>query len=667
MTEPLPCPDVLLVVLDDLRADHVSAYGYPRLTTPHLDALAQSGTLFRNCFSPAGWTLSACASILTGQASEVHGLMDHNRRFQCPKLGHHLGDTYYRVAFANNGNVVPDSISTEYLERLGMQRRPVKWSFFGWNDGFDDYFWTHREDHLRPFQQAKDFLDQRTRARERGEPQKPFFAFFHSNIIHDYSLDRDYYLAGEKWLDRPLRPELRRFPDGPEIWRNPPPGLTRERLREEIVARYDAGIEFADRMLAELLERIDFSATVVIVVSDHGEGFEPEVGRVHHCGRLHQDLLHVPLFLWLPAALREQFALPAVEERCCATVDIVPTVLSLLGRAGEGLCGRPLFDLPTHRRLEGLDRGYIYWREDLVRESYDTCRCELRSTLDFPLKWIRAAHNDRVEEFAFNLAYDPGERVNLLVQRPQAQRDPEPVTFIVCVNDQRELAENLLASPVASSSRHQWILVDNRDNRLGDGISGIYEQAARKADNDLLFFLHQDLYLPPGWEERLFAALESLERLDPSWGVIGAAGVVAASPEDPTRPKELKGHWCDPYGYHRYAPLPAEVQSLDEMWLGVRRSRGPAFDSSLPGLHCYGIDLSLAARQIGLRSYAIDNFVWHKYRDPEGRLIEGCEKSPKILGRSQDDFIEQFQRSADYVRKKWPHYLPFWSTSSEWH
>src|SRR5574341_183157 len=86
--------NIALIVLDDLRADHVSAYGYPRQTTPHLDARAAQATRFSNCFTPTGWTLTACASIITGQLADEHGLIDHNRRFEKPKLSHYLGGDY---------------------------------------------------------------------------------------------------------------------------------------------------------------------------------------------------------------------------------------------------------------------------------------------------------------------------------------------------------------------------------------------------------------------------------------------------------------------------------------------------------------------------------------------------------------------------------------------
>ncbi|MGQ9591879.1 MAG: sulfatase-like hydrolase/transferase [Planctomycetota bacterium] len=651
--------NILFLVVDDLRADHLRAYGYERETTPHLDRRIPSGTLFANCFSPVGWTLPACASIATGQEPDDHGLVDHNRKFLKPKIGHYLGPSYFRIGITNNGNVVTDSISPETLEGLGLVRRPAKWRFFGWDDGFDRYLWTPREDHVRPFELACEFLDGLPASAER----KPWFLFFHTNVVHDYHMDREYYREAREWLGEEVHPALLSVRDGPEPWRNPPAGLDREEEKRILAAKYDAGIRFADRKVEEILRRVDFDRTIVVFLSDHGEGFEPERGRVHHCGRLHNDLLHVPLLLWLPPELRSISELPPVETRFSSLLDVVPTVLTLLGDAVAGFPGRLLFDLPTHRRLTASDRGYIYWNEDCVRESYDTCRVEIRSELVYPLKRIWARKNDAVKEYAYNLAYDPLERRNLLEPLPGPIAGFEPVSFVVAVNDREELRTNLLASPVARSRDHEWILVENEGNRRYASISELYDDAMARAKNDLVFFVHQDVFLPEGWEERVFSQLRELEKIDPRWGVVGAVG---ALPPAPGKEKELRGHWCDPSGYYRLGPLPAEVQALDEQWIGLRKRNGVRFDRHLPGFHCYGIDISLAARERGLKSYAIDAFVWHKHRDATGSLVSSREDSEKIRRRWSQEFLAEFRPAADYVERKWKRYLPFQTTSWRW-
>jgi hypothetical protein len=161
----------------------------------------------------------------------------------------------------------------------------------------------------------------------------------------------------------------------------------------------------------------------------------------------------------------------------------------------------------------------------------------------------------------------------------------------------------------------------------------------------------------------MFASLLELEKVDPRWGVLGAVG---ALPPIHGSAKQLRGHWCDPSGYYRLGPLPHEVQSLDEQWLGLRKRRNINFDPALPGFHCYGIDLSLAAWEKGMKSYAIDAFVWHKHRDSTGYLVARREDSAKIRRRWSDEFMAGFEPSASYVERKWKKYLPFQTTSWTW-
>jgi hypothetical protein len=152
--------------------------------------------------------------------------------------------------------------------------------------------------------------------------------------------------------------------------------------------------------------------------------------------------------------------------------------------------------------------------------------------------------------------------------------------------------------------------------------------------------------------------------MDPNWGVVGAVGI-AYDPGTPTTRRAI-GHWCDPNGYNRSSPLPARVQSLDEQWLGIRRSSGLRFDNRLPGFHCYGVDLCLQAEASGLASYAIDAFAWHKFRKSDGKMPMRSDDSEKILARREPTFITEANRSYRYVGEKWRHRIPFFSTSMKW-
>jgi arylsulfatase A-like enzyme len=641
--------NVVVIIVDALRPD-LPEYGYDREISAGASRHLESAVRFLNCYSTTGWTLPGCATILTGLHPEQHGLVDHNSRFQVPKLGHFLGDPFHRIGIANNGNMVSDRIFIERLEEIGHKKRPKKWNHFGWDDGFDQYLWTHRRDHETPFRQANNFL--------KDGSSKPFFLFLHTNIVHDYSYDYDYYLSATRWLANPLNEALREFPDGPPIWRENVEGLDLNEKSTQIRAKYDAGVDYAFQKIGDLLDLVDFEETIVALVSDHGEGFDPQAGRVHHCGRLHQDLLRVPLFLWLPEKLRRRFSVPDEESRLCSTVDLVPTVLRLLGDNIDGFPGVFLLDLPTHRSIESSDSAYVYWDEDLVRQSYDECRIELRSTLRYPLKAISYRRDDEHKYSFFNLLYDPDERENQMDWAPPEGR--RPISFVVAVNDDEELRHNLLSSPIAADPFHQWILVDNKRNRHFKDITRLYNEALEQAQNELVFFFHQDVYLPAGWESQLHKSLRELEAEDLHWGVIGAVGRLA--PVDGHKGKVI-GRSCDPHQMYSAPSFPFEVQCLDEQWIGIRKSSGLKFDGNLPGFHCYGIDLSLSARRQGMKSYIVDAFVWHKYRDRDGSFIDCREKSEKIVTRRTRRFRRAFQQSIAYVSAKWRDYLPVNSTS----
>ena len=645
--------NVVLVIADCLRPD-LPILGYDRDTTPLLTPFFQHAKGFAQCRSVCGWTLPACASILTGQPPNVHGLVDHNGRFAVPKLGSFLGPDYLRFGIGNNGNLVPDDIDEDYLRRLGAERNSM-WKRFGWNLDFDTYRWFHRLDHDSPFLESDRFLE------ERAGSDRPFFLFLHSNIVHDYGLNRPYYRNVPEWFGGAVPPELESFHDGPGVWVQLRERLGDETLCRVIKARYDCGIRELDRRIAALFRRIDFETTIVVLVGDHGEGFRPELGRVHHCGRLHDDLLKVPLFLWVPP----RFGLSsAIDGRVCSTLDIVPTVLELLGKPSEGLPGRSLVSpVPLgHRPLASLDRGYAYWPGTLERMDYTHTRIAIDGEVMWPLKRIRMACDGQSVEQLFHLHSDPGEESDLLALPPPANLPS--LSVVVVVNDWAEFDQHMSRSPLRTGQRHEWILFDNTENRLSGDLCNLYCRGLEQARGDLVIFAHQDVFFPPGWEQDFANAVDELARTDPDWGVIGSVGIAAMATI--MSDSCLVGHWCDPRGYRFNGPLPAPVQSLDEQWLCIRRNSGVTFDENLPGLHCYGVDICMQARARGLQCYAIDSFVWHKYLLADGTHPLAPHASSKIARRATQAFRDEVQPSYDYVAKKWRDRYPFFSTSMSW-
>ncbi|MEZ5437928.1 MAG: sulfatase-like hydrolase/transferase [Lysobacteraceae bacterium] len=650
-------PNVLLIIADCLRPD-IPILGHDSQTTPFLEARLRQARVFSQCRTVTGWTLPACASILTGQPPEVHGLWDHAGRFRVPKVTQRL-DGYVSYGIGNNGNLVSDEISEDYLQELAIQRGG-KWGKFGWDEGFDRYDWIHRTDHDTPFERTHKYLD------ERRDSERPFFLLLHTNVVHDYFSDAEYYLSpSDSSTGEGDFPEaFRSFPDGPRGWKQLLSEVPEPQCVSLIRQKYENGIRELDRRLDRLFECIDLEETLVVLASDHGEGFSPERNRIHHCGRLHDDLLKVPLAIWVPTRCNAAGE-AGVDDRQCSVLDIAPTILSACGKPADGLPGRSLIGKKPigHRQIHSSDRGYLFWNEPLLREDYDSLNIESVAETVYPLKIIRTRRQDECRTEIYNLANDPQELFNLAIEPAPSTR--LKLSFVVVVNDWPEFQCNVGISSVYRSQRHEWILIDNSNNLAGTSISKLYREASARASGELIIFCHQDVYFPPDWEIQLEASITQLDEADPAWGVIGSVGIALKDAENPYS-RRVVGHWCDPGGYRRIGELPARVQSLDEQWMGIRVSKMLSFDESLPGFHCYGVDICQSAMRKGLNCYAIDAFVWHKYRLSNGRMPMSPGDSEKITHRRSTEFIDDANRSYQYVAAKWREELPFFSTSMAW-
>ncbi|MGI9608339.1 MAG: sulfatase-like hydrolase/transferase [Acidimicrobiales bacterium] len=649
-------PNVLLVIADTVRADHLDLYGYGRVTSRHLSRrVASPGwTVFDRCYSTAGWTLPACASIITGQNPDRHGLVDHTRRFTSQKLAGALRPTHRTVGIGNNGNLVSDDIDVATLDSLGLKRRPKKWNHFGWNEGFDRYEWFPHDQHWKAINKACRLLD-----RWRDDAQ-PWFMMLHTNLAHDYNLDRPYYRVAERVLGKPLDPRVVEFADGPDVW-NELAGEVPD-LRDQIVAKYDSGLRRLDRTLDDVIARVDHDKTIVVVVSDHGEGFDPDLGRVHHCGRLHEDLLHVPLLVHTPPSVASPDSIPRRVRHARSVTDIVPTILRMTGVSSSvTFDGSDLFGPERHRSIRATESAYLYrpGETPIRRHSSDRGPVSVETVINHPLKatqWLWEPEGATTGQV--NLYYDPMETGTV---RP-ARTERQPVRAVTVVVDFDEYAHNLAASPDVRSGAIELDVIDNRDNRSGSGIGGLYASATPDDHDGPIVYVHPDVYLPDGWLDRMHEGLQDLTDRDPEWAVAGIAGRTRGSID---RGETGRGHWSDPHGYRRFGELPHLVDVVDELVIIVR-DRSIGFDSDHPGFHCYGTDICATAHQAGRTVWVIDDFAWHKMRKSNGDLITHRETSGKITNRDAVGFSDEFTLSAAWVRDKWHGRQPLQGMTEYW-
>ncbi len=208
----------------------------------------------------------------------------------------------------------------------------------------------------------------------------------------------------------------------------------------------------------------------------------------------------------------------------------------------------------------------------------------------------------------------------------------EPITFVVAVNKRDILQANLLASPcLLGPHPHQIILQENFPSA-----TAAYNDAIEKSANDLIVFCHQDMFFPLSWISELQQTIRSLEARDPNWGVLGCCGI--------TSDGQYRG-----YVYSSGVEIiggpgePAEIQTLDEIVLVLRKSSRLHFDRDLPHFHLYGTDICLQAAARGMKSYAISILCIHNTY--QGFVL------PK-----------EFFECCEHVKKVWKQFLPIQTT-----
>ncbi|MDP2603209.1 MAG: sulfatase-like hydrolase/transferase [Deltaproteobacteria bacterium] len=322
-----PSYNLVLIVADTYRKDNAALSPAAELRSPFFDKL-QPFYAFDRCFSSAPWTLPACASILSGIDSSSHGYFFHDRPLGRPTLGRYLNGKFQKVAIVNNRNLR---------------------EFTGFPGDFDKYWYYPK--HEEPFDRARQVLTDTA-------GKRPFFFFFHTNIPHDYfrEVSRDYYRE--------------MFPDDHDwfllgarvgTWTGLP-----AQQRAKVRSIYDASTRHMEEQLAAFLELIDLDQTIICFVADHGEGFDYDRARIHHGGRLHDDLLRVPMVLRLPGGAPREYheKLAAAQEQSCGIVDILPTLLQLVEyTVPESISGRSLLEPVStgrNRILVAEDKRYLY-------------------------------------------------------------------------------------------------------------------------------------------------------------------------------------------------------------------------------------------------------------------------------------------------------------------
>lgn len=387
--------NILILTCDAMRADHLGAYGYPRPTSPQIDALAKEGTVFANAVGHSAWTGPGILSLLTGQYPAVHGMDTRHKmpdRFLPTVLKDLEARGYRAAAFQATGDLYGN---------LGL--------------GSEDQMRFTLPELLR-------------RLHAEGAGEQPFVIWHHLRNSH---------------LPYNPRPELRALFARPDV-----PALTPEHLavitgnamipagsvkwdpaeREAIVDLYDAALRQNDddvgAALATLRELGLWENTIVVLSADHGEELL-EHGQVGHAsttqaGTLFEEVLRVPLIIRVPGIAGGR-VVPGMAQQA----DVMPTVLEALGLpADPRMQGRSLLPEMRGERAavpratafsESTDCGW-----QCAGNRQKTARLYAARERDWKLIVRRDEFGKVASESLYNLDHDPGETRNVIARQPQA-------------------------------------------------------------------------------------------------------------------------------------------------------------------------------------------------------------------------------------------------------
>jgi len=384
-------PNVLVLLVDTLRADRLGCYGASPSPSPTLDRLADAGLFFESAVAQAPWTMPSVASVLTGLHPRSHGV---GRRTLDQIARHDEGDD----------SVLPDSLTTlaeaaqaAGITTLGISANPVVSRATNFAQGFETFleFGLERRD---------------------GENNWASAADLNALLLRWLARNRDHrFLAYVQYMDphHPYTPPARLRPVPPPGVRPPVASGHLEQWGDRILSAagmplsdeeaaylrrlYDAEIRGWDEELARLLDALGrlrvLDSTVVVVTADHGEEFQ-EHGRLQHGAHLFDEQVRVPLVIVGPGVGRGRVTQQAQG------IDLFPTVAALLGCATPP--GLPGHDLraphPIEPAISETTRGRLP----------DGTAVELLAarTPEWKLVWAPAVGRYAI----YDLVHDPAER-----------------------------------------------------------------------------------------------------------------------------------------------------------------------------------------------------------------------------------------------------------------
>jgi arylsulfatase A-like enzyme len=390
--------NLVFISLDTVRRDHLPIYGYSRATAPSVERLARTATVFENAYTQDTNTNPSHTSMFTGVYPHVHGSRKNGLRLADDQVT--LAQILKRVGFRTGG----------FVSGLPMHR----W-LSGLDRGFDVYndrLWRLRRKGSDTADAALDWLSQLP-------ADEHWFLFVHLYDAHGPYKPEGRY--AKMFESKDLGPALKSIPEYQLV--NDSAGNPMTHLNG-YVDRYDAMIRYLDDQVAKILEKIDLSDTIVVILSDHGETLGERYRVLDHGGQVFDEQTRIPLVIHAPGQQPRRVA--ATLE----TIDLLPTLLSLLGvavPADRPVQGKNL--LPLVQRASAGGREFSFSSATVSEERHadrgyrlDSSRYihSIRSS-----RWKLILYPARQQDYfeLYDLEADAAERENVANQYPRVRNE----------------------------------------------------------------------------------------------------------------------------------------------------------------------------------------------------------------------------------------------------
>ncbi|MFQ6082625.1 MAG: sulfatase [Candidatus Aminicenantia bacterium] len=400
--------NIILFSIDTLRADGLSCYGNPRLTSPNIDSLSEEGILFRNVLAQSSWTLPSHMTMFTSLYPSVHGC---NASPMWTKSIDSLNEYWITL---------PEILRSFGYSTVAFTDGKLLGPTFNFDQGFelcDDTGGGIKKISKKAIQWLENYSF-----------QKPFFLFLHCYDVHHYkpplNLER---MFAENYKGKLLK--FRKSGNSLEVrvTSNAYYHLSENDIKY-LRALYDAEIYKTDREFGEVLTYLKrnnlYKDTIIIVTSDHGEEFW-EHGGTGHGWSLHQHQLKVPLIMKCPTFSNSARKI----EEWVGLIDIFPTILEILGipipNECQGISLIPLIEHGSYKKRSflaeashlGNQKCLIYKEHSFLFNQFSPIGENIFNWKRFIYIWRNIMHFSENE--LYNLVKDPYEKENIFSKEPK--------------------------------------------------------------------------------------------------------------------------------------------------------------------------------------------------------------------------------------------------------